>query len=218
MSKIVHVILFGSLVLVCSCMCVNEKRKGYQIEEDKRVSRMIGMDGFPTEKVQYEYYIVSKDKRSAVVIGYVVEQMENVALYITGNTSTKCEQTLPVDDKMEIDMLDYVICKIKNNRKHSNIKSVQLSMKTCGVANLNISKNYWQTKRWKEKFFQQPLFYQICTILKRYGYEVYDVSKSDFYPLTAREIGKYHILPDTCSLNSTAIDGIIILKCKKVEY
>lgn len=209
--------MLGTLVIVFSCICVNEDRKDYQIEEEKRVSRMIGMDDIPTEKIQYEYYVVRKGKRSAVVIGYVVEQKENIILYVSGNTSTKREQTFPIDDKMEIDLLDHVMCSIKNNRNYCDIKSMQLSMKTCGIANLNISKTYWQKKQWEEKSFQQPLFNQICDVLKKYGYEVCEVSTDDFYPLTAREISVYHTLPPTCSQNALAIDGTLFLKYKIVK-
>lgn len=69
----------------------------------------------------------------------------------------------------------------------------------------------------KKNIFQQPLFKQICNTLNEYGYDVYDISKNDFYPLTARDIRIYHTLPDSLSLNSVAINGIIFLKCKNVN-
>ena len=219
MRKIASFILLGILVFVSSCMYVgNEDRNGYHIEGEKRFSKIIGMDGLPIEKIQYEYYIVSKGKRSATVVGYVVGPKETVRLYVSENSSVKREQTFPVDDKMEIDMLDYVMCEIKNNKKHYDVKCVELSMKTCGVANLNISKNYWKTRRLDKKSFQQPLFNQIRDILRKFDYDVYDISHDDFYPITAREIGNYHMLSDTCSLNSMGIDAIIVLACKKVKF
>lgn len=83
MNKIVYFILFGTLVIVFSCICANEGRKGYQIKEEKKISRMIGMDDIPTEKIQHEHYIARKGKRPAVVIAYVVEQKENILLYVS---------------------------------------------------------------------------------------------------------------------------------------
>lgn len=195
-------------------MPVCKDKKDYTIEE-KRISKMIGMDSVPIEEIHHVYSIASKGKQSAIVIGHVVGPKENITLYITGNSSVKREQTFPIDDKMEIDMLDYVMRKINN--KHHDTIIVQLSMKTCGVANLNISKDYWKTKRIDKSLFQQPLFQQIHDVLGKYGYAVYGVSKNDFYPIDAHKIGGYQMLPDTCSQNSVGIDGVIILKCKKVK-
>lgn len=213
------IIFFIILVLLTSSMYACSKdKKCYSIEREKRISKMVGMDGVLTEEIHYEYYVVNNGKRSAIVIGYVIESKEHVTLYITENSFIKPEQTFPIDDKMEIEMLDYVMRKIKNNIKHHNFMRVELSMKTCGVANLNISKYYWKAKRLDNIFFQQPLFCQIRNVLKKYSYEICGVSKDDFYPIEARKIGYYHVLSDTYSQNSIGIDGIIILKCKKEKH
>ena len=218
MRNISHFILFAILVLLTSCMHVGkEDRIGYHIKGEKRISKMIGMDGLPIEKVQNEYYIVSKNKKSAVVIGYVAYPTGAISLYLVRNSHVKSEQAFPVDDSMEIELLTHVMDEIKRSNNNYNVKDMQISLMTCGVANLNISKKYWDKKQFKILWLQQPLFKRFHEILRRYGYDIYDITHNDFYPVTASMIRNYHILPDSCSLNSLAIDGIVILKCKKVN-
>ena len=218
MRKGTFFLLGGALVLLSSCMYVSTKtRKDYHIKYKVRISRFIGIGNLPVEEIHNEYYIESNGKQSAVLIGYVVDSKTAVTLYVGGNAQVKHEQTFPVDDKMEIELLDHVMNEIKNQNRHYEVKNIQISMKTCGVANLNIARKYWQTKRLDKESFDQPLFNQFNDILKKYGYDVYDISNDDFYPLTAREVRIYHILPDSCSLNSIAINGTIYIECKNLK-
>lgn len=218
MRKIVSFIFCVIFALLSSCMYVgNENKKDYHIERTKRISKLISVEGFPIEKIQNNYHIESCGKQSAVLIGYVIHSKTVVGLYITDNSQVKHEQIFPVDDKMEIELLRHVMDVIKNRNEHYTVKSVQISMKTCGVANLNIARKYWQTRLLDKNIFQQSLFNQIRNTLNEYGYDVYDISKNDFYPLTARDIRSYHTIPDSCSLNSIAINGIIDLRCKNVN-
>ena len=219
MRKGTFFLLGGALVLLSSCMYVSTKtRKDYHIKYKVRISRFIGIGNLPVEEIHNEYYIESNGKQSAVLIGYVVDSKTAVTLYVGGNAQVKHEQTFPVDDKMEIELLDHVMNEIKNQNRHYEVKNIQISMKTCGVANLNIARKYWQTKRLDKESFDQPLFNQFNDILKKYSYEICGVSKDDFYPIEARKIGYYHVLSDTYSQNSIGIDGIIILKCKKEKH
>ena len=84
-----------------------------------------------------------------------------------------------------------------------------------GISNLNIC--YWKTKTLDKKFLQQPLFKQMCDVLRKYGYEVCSFNNNDFYPITVRDMGKFHILPDSCSLNSIGINGIVTIKCRSIK-
>ena len=141
MRNISYFILFAILVLLTSCIHVGkEDRIGYHIKGEKRISKMIGMDGLPIEKVQNEYYIVSKNKKSAVVIGYVAYPTGAISLYLVRNSHVKSEQAFPVDDNMEIELLTHVMDEIKRSNNNYNVKDMQISLMTCGVANLNISK------------------------------------------------------------------------------
>lgn len=198
--------------ILSSCLFSNEDKKCYRIESIRRTSTIIGVDGSPFEKTREEYYIASEDKQSAVVIGYAANLNDNVNLYVTGNSCVKLEHTFPIDDTMQLELLKHVLVEITN--KCYNVKDIQLSMKTCGIANLNIAKKYWMTRRIDKKDFHQPAFTKMYKVLERYGYNIYDITIDDFYPLTANELRKYHIIPDTFSQNCVAIDGIITLKCK----
>ena len=213
---VIILLLFGSLIFQSSCMHIdNQEENSNHIEGRKRSFKMIGADGALTENVRKEFYIADNGKLSAVVIGYGINSKGTVTLYVSENSQVKREQTFPVDDDMEIAILNHVMDEI--NSKQYTINSLQFSMKTCGITNLNISENYWKTKRLNRKNLQQPLFSKFCDILKNRGYEVYDFSYNDFYPITTREVGYYHILPNSSSLDTVAIDGIVTLECRKLE-
>lgn len=199
--------------VLSSCMLSNEDKKCSNIGSVKRVSKMTGMNGFPIEKIQKEYYFECNGKRSSVVVGYTTYSNDMVTLYVTGNSYVKCGLTFPLDETKEMKLLEYVMVEITQNRY--NVKDIQLSMKTCGIANLNIGRNYWKTRCLNKKDLQQPLFIQMVNVLRKYGYNVYAISNSDFYPLAAKELGYYHVMPDSFSLNGMGIDGVLILKCKK---
>ena len=215
MKKIKIFLFFAIFALLFSCVHVyKEDKNGYTIEKEKRTLKLIGMNNIPIDETRYEYYIANRNKRSAIAIGYVIEPLEHVTLYITGKLSVKSGQTFPIDDKAEMDLLYYVIREIKRNDKHNDITNIQISMKTCGAANLSTASNYWKTKRF-DIFFQQPLFCKIRDAMAENGYYVYEISKNDFYPIGARDLACYHILPDSCDLDDIGIDGIVVLKCKK---
>lgn len=210
------ILLFGILIFQSSCMHIdNQEENSYHIEGKQRTFKMIGVDGAVIENVRKEFYIADNGKLSAVVIGYGINSKRAVTLYVSENSQVRREQSFPVDDDMEIAILNHVMDEI--NSKQYTISSLQFSMKTCGITNLNISENYWKTKRLNRKNLQQPLFSKFCDILKKCGYEVYGFSYNDFYPITTRDVGYYHILPDSSSPDTVAIDGIVTLECRKLE-
>lgn len=192
----------------------NQEEYSYHIEGKQRTFKMVRVDGAVIENVRKEFYIADNGKLSAVVIGYGTNSKRAVTLYVSENSQVRREQSFPVDDDMEIAILNHVMDEI--NSKQYTISSLQFSMKTCGITNLNISENYWKTKRLNRKNLQQPLFSKFCDILKKCGYEVYGFSYNDLYPITTREVGYYHILPDSSSLDTVAIDGIVTLECRKL--
>lgn len=214
MRKIHIVIILYLILSISSCLhgC-HEDKDGFPIKEKKRIFKKIGADNVHIEEIHKEYYVEKNGKQSAVVIGYVVCSKRTAALYISENTSLKGERTFPIDDETTLQLLDDVIRKLKRYETHHDTLIVELCMKTFGAASLNFAKNYRETKR-MDMLFQQPLFCKIRDVLKENGYEIYDVSKNDFYPIAASEIRSFHILPDTCSQNSMGIDGMVVLKCK----
>lgn len=201
-------ILCGIILLLSSCKS-QEDNKDYQIEKETRVVNLYGIGD--TLKTQNEYYIVSNGKRSAVVVGYVCHTKDKVGLYVAPRR--KHGNTFPVDDDMVIAMFTHVMDVVK--AELLSVGSVEISMSACGISNLNIC--YWKTKTLDKKFLQQPLFKQMCDVLRKYGYEVCSFSNNDFYPITVRDMGKFHILPDSCSLNSIGINGIVTIKCRSIK-
>lgn len=217
MKKIASLILYGIFFLLFSCIYICCKdRQEYHIDEEKRISRKYIGGDFPLEEMHYEYFFVNNGKRSAVVVGFVAISKKTVVISLSGNSQAKEELTFPVDDKMEIDLLDYALSKIKANKEFGDVKCLELSMKVCGIANLNIGKSYWKKRESEIEYFQQPLFHQIRETLRNYGYDIYNVSNDDFYPIAARDLRYYHTLPESCSLDASGIDGYVILKCKKL--
>lgn len=183
----------------------------------------------------HEYYSVEGKNRSAVAIGYRIFE-KSVGVYIEDNTRSgrfnfaedtdsavldisverRSEQvrTFPVDDKTMLEIFNRVMSDISQVRECSDRKhiSVDINMRVCGEANLNLAKEYWKTRKFSIQSMQQSLFQDIIQVLEKYGYKVCEAKRYDFYPISVRDMRRYHIISDSYSPDELGVDGIVVLK------
>lgn len=213
-SLLLHVPLIG--LISCNPYSHQDELNRYKVCINDYVVNIPNSNNQNMVKKRYEYSLYNGKKHSAIIIGYAIKK-NTIGLFITKNSHISNTNTFPIDNTKILYLLDRALIDLQRSFRKLNISKIELDMKTCGVANINISKKYWKSKHLSNDIMDQPLFTDIRKKLLKYHYKIWSIDQNDFYPIIIRDMKRYCVLPDTCSLNNIAIDGILTLRCKRIE-